>query len=141
MSRCPHWRKASSTDAWATACHVRWPISSSPPCRALPSTASAARTPQRSPARHTKRRGSDRKSTRLNSSHLVISYAVFCLKKKRTQGALHLDGKADGHISDAHRLLGLVRDRHLKYPRNQLLDSIYGEHLRRLEPQILESTR
>src|SRR5256885_2938303 len=28
--------------------------------------------------------GQDRKSTRLNSSHLVISYAVFCLKKKRT---------------------------------------------------------
>src|SRR5438034_6563750 len=26
----------------------------------------------------------DRKSTRLNSSHTVISYAVFCLKKKRT---------------------------------------------------------
>src|SRR5438132_3170253 len=26
---------------------------------------------------------SDRKSTRLNSSHTVISYAVFCLKKKR----------------------------------------------------------
>src|SRR5256885_3902374 len=29
-------------------------------------------------------RGEDRKSTRLNSSHLVISYAVFCLKKKKT---------------------------------------------------------
>src|SRR2546426_3297828 len=29
-------------------------------------------------------RESDRKSTRLNSSHLVISYAVFCLKKKNT---------------------------------------------------------
>src|SRR3712207_7810407 len=28
------------------------------------------------------RRGSDRKSTRLNSSHANISYAVFCLKKK-----------------------------------------------------------
>src|SRR5256885_6989761 len=28
----------------------------------------------------------DRKSTRLNSSHLVISYAVFCLKKKRIIG-------------------------------------------------------
>src|SRR2546426_8526355 len=28
--------------------------------------------------------GLDRKSTRLNSSHLVISYAVFCLKKKKT---------------------------------------------------------
>src|SRR5256885_9760884 len=27
----------------------------------------------------------DRKSTRLNSSHLVISYAVFCLKKKYTR--------------------------------------------------------
>src|SRR2546426_3492401 len=26
----------------------------------------------------------DRKSTRLNSSHLVISYAVFCLKKKKS---------------------------------------------------------
>src|SRR2546426_6815132 len=28
-------------------------------------------------------KGGDRKSTRLNSSHLVISYAVFCLKKKK----------------------------------------------------------
>src|SRR2546426_6003857 len=28
-------------------------------------------------------RVTDRKSTRLNSSHLVISYAVFCLKKKK----------------------------------------------------------
>src|ERR1035438_10709375 len=28
--------------------------------------------------------GIDRKSTRLNSSHLGISYAVFCLKKKKT---------------------------------------------------------
>src|SRR5947207_9658887 len=28
--------------------------------------------------------GKDRKSTRLNSSHTVISYAVFCLKKKNT---------------------------------------------------------
>src|SRR5256885_7220990 len=29
----------------------------------------------------------DRKSTRLNSSHLVISYAVFCLKKKNLRNA------------------------------------------------------
>src|SRR3712207_8111544 len=29
--------------------------------------------------------GQDRKSTRLNSSHANISYAVFCLKKKKTQ--------------------------------------------------------
>src|SRR2546426_9316597 len=32
--------------------------------------------------------GGDRKSTRLNSSHLVISYAVFCLKKKKTTECL-----------------------------------------------------
>src|SRR5256885_14543300 len=30
-------------------------------------------------------RPQDRKSTRLNSSHLVISYAVFCLKKKKNR--------------------------------------------------------
>src|SRR4051812_50163684 len=29
-------------------------------------------------------RAEDRKSTRLNSSHMSISYAVFCLKKKKT---------------------------------------------------------
>src|SRR5256885_5169696 len=31
----------------------------------------------------------DRKSTRLNSSHLVISYAVFCLKKKKRYDHRH----------------------------------------------------
>src|SRR5262245_63591982 len=39
----------------------------------------------RPPARQRGRlAGGDRKSTRLNSSHLGISYAVFCLKKKNT---------------------------------------------------------
>src|SRR3712207_6912077 len=32
----------------------------------------------------------DRKSTRLNSSHANISYAVFCLKKKKIHSTLHL---------------------------------------------------
>src|SRR5438034_3323018 len=32
----------------------------------------------------------DRKSTRLNSSHTVISYAVFCLKKKKKNSALSI---------------------------------------------------
>src|SRR5256885_8152441 len=32
-----------------------------------------------------RKRQQDRKSTRLNSSHLVISYAVFCLKKKKKE--------------------------------------------------------
>src|SRR5438132_7592347 len=35
--------------------------------------------------RHPAREAEDRKSTRLNSSHTVISYAVFCLKKKKTK--------------------------------------------------------
>src|SRR5258708_28602178 len=35
------------------------------------------------------RRGSDRKSTRLNSSHQIISYAVFCLKKKKKEKTKH----------------------------------------------------
>src|SRR2546430_13365447 len=34
--------------------------------------------------------GEDRKSTRLNSSHSQISYAVFCLKKKKKQHTLSL---------------------------------------------------
>src|SRR5476649_3019336 len=38
---------------------------------------------QRNPPADAPRDGSDRKSTRLNSSHTVISYAVFCLKKKK----------------------------------------------------------
>src|SRR5258708_19981708 len=33
------------------------------------------------------RAGEDRKSTRLNSSHQIISYAVFCLKKKKITGS------------------------------------------------------
>src|SRR5437667_7606017 len=34
-----------------------------------------------------KQSGADRKSTRLNSSHITSSYAVFCLKKKNSEGA------------------------------------------------------
>src|SRR5256885_11561560 len=36
----------------------------------------------------------DRKSTRLNSSHLVISYAVFCLKKKKIRRICDSDNTA-----------------------------------------------
>src|ERR1039457_4684050 len=39
-------------------------------------------------------RNSDRKSTRLNSSHLVISYAVFCLKKKKQHNTTVLTANA-----------------------------------------------
>src|SRR5437588_7866208 len=49
-----------------------WPDRRPSARRRLPSTAVEGR-----------RRRADRKSTRLNSSHTVISYAVFCLKKKK----------------------------------------------------------
>src|SRR5256885_12307436 len=44
----------------------------------------------------------DRKSTRLNSSHLVISYAVFCLKKKNKEDC--------GTMYDGQRYTALVHD-------------------------------
>src|SRR5437588_8663587 len=37
----------------------------------------------------------DRKSTRLNSSHTVISYAVFCLKKKTSKIYCHFNSKGN----------------------------------------------
>src|SRR5437868_15021748 len=54
---------------------------------ALPIWARAGPFPSRclnaaSPGGRGRRRGGDRKSTRLDSSHVSISYAVFCLKKK-----------------------------------------------------------
>src|SRR5256885_9689116 len=54
----------------------------------------------------------DRKSTRLNSSHLVISYAVFCLKKKMTS-------RDQERRHQAHQLAGTNRQRHAQ-----------GEHAR-----------
>src|SRR2546430_4242028 len=43
----------------------------------------------------------DRKSTRLNSSHSQISYAVFCLKKKKDLlGELHVLGHGPVHAND-----------------------------------------
>src|ERR1022692_938200 len=53
---------------------------------------------------------SDRKSTRLNSSHLVISYAVFCLKKKKNSIAAGA-GSALRHIANATWHVNLGRGR------------------------------
>src|SRR5256885_6583553 len=50
--------------------------------RSLPLSQPAARAVRDHGRRPHQRHVPDRKSTRLNSSHLVISYAVFCLKKK-----------------------------------------------------------
>src|ERR1022692_3717964 len=60
----------------------------------------------------------DRKSTRLNSSHLVISYAVFCLKKKTqtADGSIIMVVATDAPIDPGHlnrlaarAMLGLAR--------------------------------
>src|SRR5690349_22722383 len=40
---------------------------------------------------------SDRKSTRLNSSHVEISYAVFCLKKKKYENPSHTSSLPPSH--------------------------------------------
>src|SRR5256885_9415905 len=49
----------------------------------------------------------DRKSTRLNSSHLVISYAVFCLKKKKKPTLIHMTR----NLNDDLRLHQLISTR------------------------------
>src|SRR2546426_7508062 len=76
---------------------VRWSggAPASPACRWR--RPRAARGGSRSCRPRSARRGArgrraahgDRKSTRLNSSHLVISYAVFCLKKKKKHSREH----------------------------------------------------
>src|SRR2546430_11255786 len=55
---------------------------------------SAILVPSDSPLRTLADLKGDRKSTRLNSSHSQISYAVFCLKKKKK----HLDGSPTAHL-------------------------------------------
>src|SRR5436309_4870190 len=50
--------------------------------------------------------GADRKSTRLNSSHVKISYAVFCLKKKKG---------AEGQVRERHVLRQDAEERHSRH--------------------------
>src|SRR5207248_10890032 len=52
-------------------------------------------------ARRCAKRAGDRKSTRLNSSHRTISYAVFCLKKKRSGSFAHTSIKHTVFARDA----------------------------------------
>src|SRR2546429_7102540 len=50
----------------------------------------------------------DRKSTRLNSSHGYISYAVFCLKKKYRNSIIYSSCPPSTHVSLPRRLLSSV---------------------------------
>src|SRR6266850_6037324 len=67
----------ATTEIYTLSLHDALPTFVAPVHQSMPCQASGPRT-QRRPAPI-----QDRKSTRLNSSHLVISYAVFCLKKKK----------------------------------------------------------
>src|SRR3712207_6957577 len=87
----------ATTEIYTLSLHDALPIwgrrSSSPSTRANPDTGIAKRSTSSpfSVSAATRRSLSlspsaqDRKSTRLNSSHANISYAVFCLKKKKTK--------------------------------------------------------
>src|SRR2546426_9199460 len=72
----------ATTEIYTLSLHDALPI-----CRVLMSSSpgSSSSAPMPSAFIHSTSdvQSQDRKSTRLNSSHLVISYAVFCLKKKK----------------------------------------------------------
>src|SRR5258708_31428065 len=65
-------------------CWRAWLIQAAPPAIAGQTEAGAAQVGL-NPGVRSAGTGADRKSTRLNSSHQIISYAVFCLKKKKTK--------------------------------------------------------
>src|SRR5256885_3143167 len=75
--------------------------------------------------------GRDRKSTRLNSSHLVISYAVFCLKKKIAIRAALARTTPGAGPSSGVRVGGPARVRVAGSPRPELLDVSYDPCRRR----------
>src|SRR5258708_27554538 len=54
-----------------------------------------------------RRRQKDRKSTRLNSSHQIISYAVFCLKKKKTFTKINLANKSNINSKLTNQIISL----------------------------------
>src|SRR5690349_24095811 len=54
----------------------------------------------------------DRKSTRLNSSHVEISYAVFCLKKKKTKEEQPLGGQTTQYQTSADIMWRTIAHRH-----------------------------
>src|SRR5437867_5694728 len=78
-----------------TRCSSAWKAASSVTKRVTPSARLNCRSASDSRAERAKgRRPPDRKSTRLNSSHRTISYAVFCLKKKKQHEHPHRESPA-----------------------------------------------
>src|SRR5438132_2280530 len=89
----------ATTEIYTLSLHDALPIYPPPAPRRAPGRGARARA---TPARGSSaKRYRDRKSTRLNSSHTVISYAVFCLKKKKKDPTAKEVAKADsGHHAD-----------------------------------------
>src|SRR5438034_3000963 len=81
----------ATTEIYTLSLHDALPIS--------PSVAQASFCVDDCPSRRD--RGRDRKSTRLNSSHTVISYAVFCLKKKKKKKKT-ITRKSDAKLRRRH---------------------------------------
>src|SRR2546426_8119608 len=81
----------ATTEIYTLSLHDALPISSLPSTRVVPTiTSPSGIATIGSQAESCSTASTDRKSTRLNSSHLVISYAVFCLKKKKkTKNSSH----------------------------------------------------
>src|SRR5256885_2857961 len=73
----------ATTEIYTLSLHDALPISSPKSMEPTFSASSCTGPALNSIQRTDTPSGADRKSTRLNSSHLVISYAVFCLKKKK----------------------------------------------------------
>src|SRR5438045_6546110 len=71
----------AAAENYTLSLHDALPISGHGRITPCSPTGSRSTSRRRTPWRFSS--GSDRKSTRLNSSHLGISYAVFCLKKKK----------------------------------------------------------
>src|SRR5690625_5636521 len=89
MIRFPRGSMQSSGHPEHSITWPRWPVRM--PCSPL--TALQHRPGQRWQLRdgnYAEKRERDRKSTRLNSSHVAISYAVFCLKKKTNRHSKHM---------------------------------------------------
>src|SRR5947208_11847016 len=91
----------ATTEIYTLSLHDALPISDavdgSGRGRACTQGAGRARSPRRLGCRR------DRKSTRLNSSHQIISYAVFCLKKKKKK-------HQKKHNKHEHKLLKRLTD-------------------------------
>src|SRR5690242_20818283 len=73
----------ATTEIYTLSLHDALPIFGRPDRRRGPIERHRGRRRGGDPARGDHAAAGDRKSTRLNSSHMSISYAVFCLKKKK----------------------------------------------------------